>query len=242
MPPVPSVIAIDGPSSSGKSTVGRLLAQRLGYRYLDTGAMYRAVAALVVARHVSADDETKVTQLAEGVKLEIIPPTVSDGRDATVMADGTDITWELRRPDVEAVVSKVSAYPGVRRALAARQRALAAGGRIVMVGRDIGTVILPDANLKVYLTAELEERASRRYQERLERRESPDLDQIRADMKRRDELDSKREHSPLAAARDAIVVDTTGLALSQVMARLQRLVRGRPRLAARRQPRPAPKG
>ena len=111
-----------------------------------------------------------------------------------------------------------------------------------MVGRDIGTVILPDANLKVYLTAELEERANRRYQERLERRESPDLDQIRADMKRRDDLDSKREHSPLAAARDAIVVDTTGLALSQVMARLQRLVRGRPRLTARRQPRPAPKG
>lgn len=238
---IPSVIAIDGPSSSGKSTVGCLLAQRLGYRYLDTGVMYRAVAALVVTRHVSADDEMAVTHLAEGVKLEIMQPTIADGRDVTVKADGADVTWELRRPDVEAVVSQVSAYPGVRRAMAAQQRALAGGGRIVMVGRDIGTVILPDADLKVYLTADLEERASRRYQERLERRESPDLDQIRADMKRRDELDSKREHSPLAAARDAIVIDTTGLSLSQVMARLTKLVRGQPGPTARRQPRPAPK-
>jgi cytidylate kinase len=126
--------------------------------------------------------------------------------------------------------------------MAAQQRAFAGGGRIVMVGRDIGTVILPDADLKVYLTADLEERASRRYQERLERRESPDLDQIRADMKRRDELDSKREHSPLAAARDAIVVDTTGLSLAQVMAQIKQLLRGHAEPIARHLPRPARKG
>ena len=160
---MPKTIAIDGPSASGKSTIGALLAKELDYLYFDTGVMYRAVAAVALARHVPVHDEPAVTALAERVRIEVMQPTVDDGRDVTVLADGEDITLALRLRAVEKAVSPVSAYKGVRDAMRAQQRRIGEPGRVVMVGRDIGTMVLPDADLKIYLDAALAERAHRRY-------------------------------------------------------------------------------
>lgn len=218
-------IAIDGPSASGKSTVGGLLARELGYSYLDTGVMYRAVAAAALARGVAIDDEAAVTALAEAVRIEILVPTVADGRDVTVLVDGHDITWNIRRPEVERAVSPVSAYRGVREAMRIQQRRIGEAGRVVMVGRDIGTTVMPDAERKIYLDASLAERARRRYLERTARGETVDLEQVTADMRRRDAIDSTRQYAPLAAAPDAIVVDSTGLTVEQVLERVRTLVK-----------------
>ena len=222
---IPTMIAIDGPSASGKSTIGRLLARELGYLYFDTGVMYRAVAAVALKRGVPIGDEAAITALAEEVRLEVLPPTVDDGRDVTVLADGEDITLLLRRHDVERAVSPVSAYPGVRAALRLQQRRIGEGGRVVMVGRDIGTAVLPDADLKIYLDATLAERARRRYLERLARGEQVQLEQVLQDMRRRDEIDSTRKHAPLTAAKDAIIVDSTELSIDEVLQRVLGLVR-----------------
>lgn len=224
---IPTTITIDGPSASGKSTIGGLLARKLQYLYFDTGVMYRAVAAVALARGIPIEDEAAITALAEQVRLEVLPPTVDDGRDVTVLADGQDITWDLRRRDVERAVSPVSAYPGVRAALRVQQRRIGEAGRVVMVGRDIGTVVLPDAELKIYLDATLAERARRRYRERLARGEKVELEQVLQDVRRRDEIDSTRQHAPLAAAEDAIIVDSTDLTIDEVLQRVLGLVRNR---------------
>ncbi|OIO95560.1 MAG: cytidylate kinase [Anaerolineae bacterium CG2_30_64_16] len=215
-------MAIDGPSASGKSTIGALLAEELDYLYFDTGVMYRAITWVALARQAPIADEAAVTALAEQVRLEVFPPTVDDGRDVTVLADGEDITLAIRQPQVERAVSPVSAYAGVRTAMTAQQRRIGQAGRVVMVGRDIGTVVMPDADLKIYLDASVRERANRRYRERLARGEQSDLEQVLAEMKRRDYIDSNREHAPLTAASDAIVVDSTALNIDEVMV----LVRG----------------
>jgi cytidylate kinase len=228
-PVIPQTIAIDGPSASGKSTVGRLLAQDLGYLYFDTGVMYRAITAVALSRGLSVRDEAAMSLLAERVRLDVLPPTVADGRDVTVLADGADITHDLREPGVERAVSVVSAYHGVRRAMIAQQRRIGLGGRVVMVGRDIGTVVLPAADLKIYLDASLSERARRRYLERLARGEKLSLERVLTDMKQRDSIDSSREHSPLTMASDAILVDTTGLSVDQVMVLVRSLVNRPPR-------------
>jgi cytidylate kinase len=217
-PLLPSTIAIDGPSASGKSTIGGRLAHKLGYLYLDTGVMYRAVAAAVLARDVEVADEAAVTALAGQVEIQVASPTIADGRDVTVLADGVDISWDIRRPAVERAVSPVSAYRGVRQAMVQQQRRIAQGGRVVMVGRDIGTVVLPDADLKIYLDAALQVRAERRYQERLARGEQSERAQVLAELRRRDEIDSQRQHSPLAVAPDAIIIDSTNLGIDEVMA------------------------
>ena len=164
-PLVPSTIAIDGPAASGKSTIGGRLAGELAYLYFDTGVMYRAITWVALDRKISIHDEAAVTHLAETVRLDVKSPTVSDGRDVTVLADGVDITPHLRRVEVDRGVSPVSAYPGVRQALTLQQRRIGEAGRVVMVGRDIGTVVLPAADLKIYLDASLRERARRRYLE-----------------------------------------------------------------------------
>ncbi|MCX7670887.1 MAG: (d)CMP kinase, partial [Anaerolineae bacterium] len=221
---LPETIAIDGPAASGKSTVGGRLARKYGYLYLDTGVMYRAVAAAALARGIPTDDETAVTALARRIEIQVMAPTVADGRDVTVLVDGEDYSWEIRKPEVEAVVSPVSAYAGVREAMVAQQRRIARQGPVVMVGRDIGTVVLPDADLKIYLDAALRERAQRRYRERLARGEQADFDQILADLRRRDEIDSQRQHSPLIPASDAIMIDSTNLTIDEVMERVQALV------------------
>ena len=221
---MPSILAIDGPSASGKSTVGKLLANDLGYLYFDTGVMYRAVAAAALAQGVPVDDEDRVTALAERICIEITSPTVADGRDVTVLVDGRDMSWDVRKPEVERAVSPVSAYAGVRRAMVLQQRRIGQAGRVVMVGRDIGTVVLPDADLKIYLDASLQERARRRQLERQARGEKVTLDEVLQAMQRRDQYDSSRAHSPLMAASDAIVIDSTALTVDQVVARVHALV------------------
>ncbi len=220
----PSAVAIDGPSASGKSTIGRLLARFLGYLYFDTGVMYRAVAAVALSRGISPHDEEAITEMAEALQIDVLSPTVDDGRDVTVLADGQDVSWDIRKVEVEKAVSPVSAYPGVRDAMCLAQRRIGEVGKIVMVGRDIGTVVLPRADLKIYLDATLPERARRRFLERQVRGESVEFDQVLADVKRRDEYDSNRQHSPLTASPDAIVVDTTGLSVDDVMDRVKILI------------------
>jgi len=222
----PSTIAIDGTAASGKSTIGRLLAERLGYLYFDTGAMYRAVTWLALQRGLDIADEEAITALAEAVEIEVVPPTANDGRQYTVYADGEDVTWQIRRPEVDANVSPVSAYPGVREALTAQQRRIGRRGRVVMVGRDIGTVVMPDADLKIYLDATVEERARRRYREILARGEQADYGEVLAAMRRRDRLDSEREVAPLRPAEDAIVIDTTDLTVEEVLAKVMESVEG----------------
>jgi cytidylate kinase len=217
---LPAIIAIDGPSASGKSTVGRMFARRVGYLYFDTGVLYRAVAYVALSRAIPLSDEAAITALARRIVLEVLPPAIEDGRDVTVLADGVDVTWKIRSREVEQAVSPVSAYPGVRDALRQSQRNVGLAGRVVMVGRDIGTAVLPEANLKIYLDAALKARAQRRYLERRERDETVSFEDVFADMKRRDEIDSTREHAPLAAASDAIIVDTTSLTIEQVLDRL----------------------
>ena len=219
-------IAIDGPAASGKSTIGGLLAERLGYLYLDTGAMYRAVTWVALERGLDIGDEEALSALARSLEIEITRPGVNDGRQYTVLADGEDVTWEIRRPDVDRYVSPVSACAGVRRALTEQQRRIAQRGRVVMVGRDIGTVVIPDAGLKIYLDASPEVRARRRFLELVERGEEADYERILSDMVRRDRIDSQREVAPLKAAEDAITVDTDNLSIGEVLDVVQQLVEG----------------
>ncbi len=205
-----SLIAIDGPAASGKSTVGRLLAERLSFLYLDTGCMYRAVTWAALQQGIDVADETAVTQLARDMEMEIFPAKgEDDGRHYTVYIDGQDITWGLRTPAVDASVSQVSSYLGVRQEMVKRQRAFGQRGAVVMVGRDIGTVVMPDAPLKLFITASAEERARRRTRDRSNQGHTADYDDILADVQRRDKIDSNREHSPLRPAADAIRIDST---------------------------------
>jgi CMP/dCMP kinase len=222
---VPTIIAIDGPAASGKSTLGRRLADSLGYLFFDTGVMYRAVTWGVLQHGLDIKDEAAVTELTNALQIDVRPPSKGDGRACDVLLDGVDITWETRRPEVEANVSPVSTYRGVRQALASQQRRIGLRGRVVMVGRDIGTVVLPEANLKIYLDASAEERARRRYEEILERGGEANYEQILAGVRRRDEIDSTRAVSPLCAAKDAIIIDSDKLDADEVFAKVEALCR-----------------
>jgi len=222
--PVPSTITIDGPAASGKSTLGARLAQALGYLYFDTGVMYRAVTWVALQRQIDIADEASISRLAEQIAIDIQPPTRLDGRAADVLADGQDVTWEIRRPEVDANVSPVSAYAGVRASLTVQQRRIGLRGKVVMVGRDIGTVVLPEADLKIYLDASAQERARRRYTELLGRGEPADYDHILAVIQSRDRIDSTRQVAPLRAASDAIILDSDALDADQVLERVQALV------------------
>ncbi|HWQ04211.1 MAG TPA: (d)CMP kinase [Longilinea sp.] len=226
---LPSIIAIDGPAASGKSTVGVLLAKRLGYLYFDTGIMYRAVTWAALRQLNAVDDEPSVTKLAEEAQIDVQPPSKPDGRLADVLLDGTDITWEIRSHEVEASVSQVSAYPGVRMAMTAQQRRIGKRGRIVMVGRDIGTVVFPEAELKVYLDACVEIRAKRRFEELRQRGEHADYEKILAAMKRRDKIDTTREVAPLRAAEDAYRICSDDINAEQVVDQVLELARIRRR-------------
>ncbi len=213
----PRQIAIDGPAGSGKSTIGEQLARRLGYLYIDTGAMYRAVAWLALQKGVDVSDGPALATLAQHAGIVISHPHIDDGRQYTVTVRGQDITWDIRNAAVTRVVSPVSAHPEVRAILIAQQREMAkhiAG--IVMVGRDIGAVVLPGADLKIYLTASLQERTRRRYTELVERlgQENPTLptmEEVQLDIQRRDEID----HDNMRPADDAIVIVTDNLSVPQ---------------------------
>ena len=219
----PSTIAIDGPAASGKSTIGLRLAHALGYTFFDTGVMYRAVAWLALQRGLDLLDEVAVTDLAETVNLDIRPASKEDGRTSDVLAEGQDITWEIRRPEVDANVSVVSAYAGVRRALSAQQRRIGLRGKIVMVGRDIGTVVLPEADLKIYLDASAEERATRRYKEIIARNEQAEYNEILSKVRARDRIDSTRAVAPLKPANDAVILDSDKLSADEVFVRVMEL-------------------
>ena len=222
---LPEIVAIDGPAASGKSTIGHLLAERWGYLYFDTGVMYRAVTWFALDQGVPPEDEERVSTLAEEVKIDVQTPTRDDGRDYDVLVNGRDITWEIRSPEVDASVSVVAAYPGVRRALTQQQRRIGLRGDVVMVGRDIGTVVLPEADLKIYLDASVEERARRRFQQRKGRGEDVDFEDIIKVMKMRDRIDSSREVAPLKVADDAVVVNSNGLSIAEVVSRIEEIAR-----------------
>jgi cytidylate kinase len=212
----PSIIALDGPAASGKSTLGFRLAESLGYLYFDTGLMYRAVTWLALSRGIEIQNEAAVTRLAEDVPIEVAPPSLEDGRACDVVVDGQDITWEIRKPDVESHVSVVAAYAGVRQALTLQQRRIGMRGRVVMVGRDIGTVVLPEADLKIYLDASPEERARRRYDEIISQGKQAEYADILARMIERDRIDSTRAIAPLKPAPDAVILDSDRLGADQV--------------------------
>jgi len=231
----PAIIAIDGPAASGKSTVGYRLANALDYLYFDTGVMYRAVTWAALTRGVAIDDEPAVGALAHNLVIDLCapPPGQQDGRHATVLVDGQDVTWLIRAPEVDRNVSVVSAYAEVRTALTAKQRAIAHRyGRgdaeragIVLVGRDIGTVVVPDAPLKLYIDATPEERARRRHHELRKQGKSIAYDQVLADMIRRDRIDSERALAPLRLADDAVRIDNShqsaDVTLAQAVAALR---------------------
>ena len=232
----PAIVAIDGPAASGKSTVGFELARRFSFLFFDTGVMYRAVTWAVLNRGVDVDEPEAIGCLAETVPIEVEPPLadIPDGRQCTVLVDGQDVTWQIRSPIVDQNVSAVAANARVRQALSIQQRRI--GRRygeghaelpgIVMVGRDIGTVVVPDAPLKIYMDATAEERARRRYEELLTLGKAVDFNQILDDIIARDRKDSERALSPLRVADDAVVIDTTNLSPEQVLARIVELMTG----------------
>jgi cytidylate kinase len=213
----PSTIAIDGPAASGKSTIAKRLADKLGYLFFDTGLMYRAITWIALQRKADLLDETLISSIAEAVRIDVLPPSEKDGRASDILAEGEDITWEIRRTEVDLNVSIVSAYPGVRSALTDQQRRIGRRGQVVMVGRDIGTVVLPEADLKIYLDASVGERARRRFKEIRLRGDSTTYKAVLESMKMRDEIDSTRDVAPLCAAEDAIIINTNNMTIDAVL-------------------------
>jgi cytidylate kinase len=220
--PKPSTIAIDGPAACGKTTVGRLLAQKLGYRFVDTGAMYRALTWEALRLGVDIEDEGALGRLAESTKMEF-PPDGNDG----IIVNGRYINNELRSSEVDFGVSPVAKVADVRKVLVRNQRLIAKDGNIVMVGRDIGTNVLLDADLKVYLDVSVEEQARRRYEEMVEHGEKADYEEILASLTRRDRIDSNRSVNPLRKADDAYVINTDIMDAKGVLDEILKLVGGR---------------
>jgi len=219
----PSIIALDGPAASGKSTLGKKLADSLGYLFFDTGIMYRAVTWMALQQKLDLKDEAAVTSLAENAEIDIQPSSKDDGRICDVIIHEKDVTWDIRGGKVDSNVSVVSAYAGVRKALYEHQRRIGKRGKVVMVGRDIGTVVLPDADLKIYLDASAEERARRRYDELIARGKQADYDEILEKVIERDRIDSTRAVAPLRPADDAIQIDSDKLDAEQVFAQVLEL-------------------
>jgi cytidylate kinase len=219
------VVAIDGPAGAGKSSVSRAVARRLGYRYVDSGAMYRVIGVLARDLGLVPDDAAALAGLCDRVAITF----EADGAEVRVLADGRDVSGEIRTAEAGQWASKVSAVPEVRERLVALQRRLAEGGRVVMEGRDIGTVVCPDARVKVFLDAAPRERARRRARELEQRGEVIDLEGMVRDIEERDARDRGREHSPMRPAAGAVEIDTTDLDAEQVVARIVELVRTRGR-------------
>lgn len=213
------IIAIDGPSASGKSTLGRMLARELGLLYIDTGSMYRAVALAVMESSVNSNDDLAVGSLAGRVDIDL----EGDPDSLRVLLDGRDVTEMIRTEEVTHMSSIISTIPAVRRAMVARQRELGARGA-VLNGRDIGTVVFPNADIKFFLTAVPQERAQRRYEEDRSQNSNVDFEATFADMSERDRRDETRADSPLVCAKDAIVIDSTGLSIEQVFAKMMSAV------------------
>lgn len=212
---MPNIIAIDGPAASGKTTLGQRLADELGYLFFDTGVMYRAITWSAIHHGIPLKDENKLTKLAQESEIDISPPTQKDGRISDIFVEGLDVTWKIREPEVDKNVSLVSSYRGVRKALSMQQRKIGLRGKVVMVGRDIGTVVLPEADMKIFLEASAEERARRRHLENLQRDEVLEKHQQKVEFQKildsmiaRDRFDSSRDIAPLKAAEDAIMINS----------------------------------
>jgi cytidylate kinase len=213
------IIAIDGPSGAGKGTVSRTVAQSLGYRHIDTGAMYRAVAWKALQDGIPLDDEDRLVALARGSRL------VVDG--GTAQIDGHDVSAQIRTPEIDRAASSVARLAGVREVLVARQRELGAPGGVVMEGRDIGTVVFPHADVKVYLDASAEERARRRLHDPAHTASQKDEAEVAESIAARDRSDTTRSASPLTLAEDAVLIDTTAMPIHEVVTRVMGCVRGK---------------
>jgi cytidylate kinase len=219
----PRTIAIDGPSAAGKSSVGYRVAQRLGYPFLDPGAMYRALTWLALQRGVDIEDAQALGHLAGQVDVRLAAPLPGSPERCTIYVDGEDLTPMLRRPEVEAAVSLVSRAPTLRRAMVGIQRLLARRGPLVMAGRDIGTVVLPKAELKIYLDASMEERVRRRRNEMTALGREVSVADVRRNIVHRDSIDSSRKTAPLRPAADATIIDTDDMSEEQVVERVMAL-------------------
>lgn len=215
------VVAIDGPAGAGKSTIARRVAERLGFIYIDTGAMYRAVALWALRTNVDLADMHRLEQLAIAASIELPP------RSATVLLNGEDVTAAIREPAISHAASKVSAVPGVRRALVEKQRQMAAENSVVMEGRDIGTVVFPDAKVKIFLDADAETRTERRLRDLRERGATLAPEAVAQEVEERDQRDRTRAESPLVQAPDAVYIDSTSLTIEQVEEFILKIVRDR---------------
>ncbi len=218
----PRIVAIDGPAAAGKTTIANKLAEKWKYLFFDTGVMYRAVTWLALEKQIPIKDEPAVSALAEKIQIDVEPPSKDDGREYDVLVDSVDVTWHIRSPKVDAKVSKVSAYPAVRKALTKQQRRIGLRGKVIMVGRDIGTVVLPEADLKIFLDADVDERARRRFNQRIDRGEQVEFSKILKKLKKRDKIDSTREIAPLRAAADAVVINTDALSVTDVLSEIEK--------------------
>lgn len=216
------VVAIDGPAGAGKSTIAKLAAEKLGYAYIDTGAMYRSVAWKFLQTG-KAFDEDFISGLSKTMLIDFKP----EAKINRVFVDGTEVTDAIRTPEVTAIVSRVAAIGAVREAMVDQQRRMGEAGGVLMDGRDIGTVVFPNAQLKIFLTASVEERARRRYAEMVAKGQQVDLQQLQADIAERDKQDSERAISPLRQAEDALLLDTSDMGISEVTDRILHLVQER---------------
>jgi CMP/dCMP kinase len=221
---LPKTIAVDGPAGSGKSSIGFMVAEELGYLFVDTGAFYRAVTLAALRANAADADEATVIELARCANLDITNDRGRDGRQYTVLLNGEDVSQTIREPAVELYVSRISAMPGVRDVLNRKYRELAGRGNVLMVGRDIGTVVLPDADLKIYLDASTEARADRRYRERIAAGKAINYDEILSAMQQRDWQDSKRGVAPLQRAVDAEYLNTNDLDMETAIEQVRNLI------------------
>lgn len=216
------VVAIDGPAGAGKSTIAKLAAEKLGYAYIDTGAMYRSVAWKFLQAGKPFDEDF-ISGLSKTMLIDFKP----EAKINRVFVDGTEVTDAIRTPEVTAIVSRVAAIGAVREAMVDQQRRMGEAGGVLMDGRDIGTVVFPNAQLKIFLTASVEERARRRYAEMVAKGQQVDLQQLQADIAERDKQDSERAISPLRQAEDALLLDTSDMGISEVTERILQLVQER---------------
>ncbi|MBJ6800401.1 (d)CMP kinase [Geomonas propionica] len=217
------IVAIDGPSGAGKSSLTKLLAQRLGYIHIDTGAMFRAVALMSKRAGIASDDDAGLAELCRGLEVNF----VRDGDSCRVLANGEDVSREIRTEEIGLLTSAISARKPVREALLTMQRAMGAKGGVILEGRDIGTVVFPDAEVKFFLSASAEERGRRRYLELAARGDQATLEETIAKVIQRDQQDEGREHAPLRQAEDALAIDSTTLSIDEVLAVMENTVRKR---------------
>ena len=216
-------IAMDGPSGAGKSTVARALAKRLGYIYIDTGAMYRSVALRLKEKSISPEDELALSRLASSLHITLIP----EGEEIHVFCDGQDVTEAIRTPEISRLASHISKQKGVREALVRMQREMGREGGVILEGRDIGTVVFPDAEVKFYLDAESDERARRRYDEMVEKGVKVDFKETQEELVQRDHNDLHRDKSPLKKANDAIYIDSTHRSVEEIVEEMSRIVKSK---------------